>query len=263
MKRLRRKAVEVDFKGGRLTSDGDLLLLREVDRRLNLIGRIDQAIPDPRDPIYTTPSQAEILTSRIFAIAAGYEDANDQQQLRDDAAFQVAAGRTPKIDCDWSNEEDPTLASPATHSRFENRVDSTAIFKLHEILVDTFMDRFDNPPEEITLDYDATDDKVHGDQEKKSFNAYYDRYCFQPLYVFCGDQLLVSYLRPANRGDAHHARGVTKLLVEKIRQRWPQVKIILRGDGGFAIAPAELGTATVGSSAKRSIRAKAPILALW
>jgi hypothetical protein len=235
LKRLRRKAVEVDFKGGRLTSDGGLLLLREVDRRLNLIGRIDQAIPDPRDPIYTTHSQAEILTSRIFAIAAGYEDANDQQQLRDDPAFQVAAGRAPKIDRDSSDEEDPTLASPATHSRFENRVDSKAIFKLHEILVDTFMDSFDNPPEEITLDYDATDDKVHGDQEKKSFNAYYDSYCFQPIYVFCGDQLLVSYLRPANLGDAHHARGVTKLLVEKIRQRWPQVKITLRGDAGFAI----------------------------
>jgi len=181
LKRLRRKAVEVDFTGGRLTSDGGLLLLREVDRRLNLIGRIDEAIHDPRDPIYTTHSQAEILTSRIFAIAASYEDANDQQQLRDDPAFQVAAGRTPKTDRDWSDQDDPTLASPATHSRFENRVNLKEIFRLHEILIDTFIDSFDNPPEEITLDYDATDDKVHGDQEGKPFNAYYDSYCFHVL----------------------------------------------------------------------------------
>jgi hypothetical protein len=235
LKRLRSKAVEVDFKGGRLTSDGGLLLLREVDRRLNLIHRIDQAIVDPRDLNYTTHSQAEILASRIFAIAAGYEDANDQQQLRDDPVFQVAAGRTPKIDPKSSDEEDPTLASPATHSRFENRVDSKAIFEMHEILVDTFLDSYDSPPNQITLDYDATDDTVHGDQEKKAFNAYYDSYCFQPLYVFCGDQLLVSYLRPANQGDAHHARGITKLLVQKIRSRWPDVKIILRGDGGFSL----------------------------
>ena len=175
LKRLRRKAVEVDFNGGQLTSDGGLLVLREVDKKLNLIARINQAILDPRNPIYTTHSQAEILTSRIFAIAAGYEDANDQQQLRDDPAFQVAAGRTPKIDRDSSDEEDPTLASPATHSRFENRISSKENFKLHEIFVDTFLDSFDNPPEEITLDYDATDDKVHGDQEKKSFKDYYDR----------------------------------------------------------------------------------------
>jgi len=106
---------------------------------------------------------------------------------------------------------------------------------MHEVLVDTFIDSFDQPPEEIILDLDATDDTVHGNQQRKRFNAYYDSYCFQPLYVFCGDQILVSYLRPANRGDAHNARAVTKLLVEKIRSRWPEVKIIIRGDGGFAV----------------------------
>ena len=233
LKRLRRQAVEVDFNGGTLTSDGGLVLLREVDRRLDLIRRIDQAIPDPRDPFYIAHPQAEILTSRIFGIAAGYEDANDHDQLRHDPAFQVAAGRTPAQN-NYDEDHSP-LASSSTHSRFENRIDSKAIFDLHEILVDTFLDSYDQPPEEIILDYDATDDTVHGNQDRKYFNGFYDSYCFLPLYVFCGDQILVSYLRSSSVGAAHHARGITKLLVKKIRSRWPNVKIILRGDSGFAV----------------------------
>ncbi len=122
LKRLRRQSVEVDFKGGTLTSDGGLLLLREMDRRLDLIRRVDQAIPDPRDPIYTAHPQAEILTSRIFGIAAG---------------------RTP-AENNYNDEQYP-LASPSTHSRFENRVDSKTIFRLHDVLVDTFLDSFDEP----------------------------------------------------------------------------------------------------------------------
>jgi hypothetical protein len=233
LKRLRRQAVEVDFDGGTLTSDGGLVLLREVDRRLDLIRRIDEAIPDPRDPFYTSHPQAEILTSRIFGIAAGYEDANDHDQLRHDPAFQVAAGRTPAQN-NYDDDHQP-LASPSTHSRFENRIDSKAIFELHEVLVDTFLDSFQEPPQEIILDYDATDDTVHGEQHKRYFNGFYDSYCFLPLYVFCGDQILVSYLRPSSVGAAHHARGITKLLVAKIRSRWPEARIILRGDSGFAI----------------------------
>lgn len=233
LKRLRRQAVVADFQGGTLTSDGGLVLLREVDRRLDLIRRIDQVIPDPRDPIYTAHPQAEILTSRIFGIAAGYEDANDHQQLRHDPAFQVAAGRTPAQN-NYNDDQYP-LASPATHSRFENRIDQQAIFKLHEVLVDTFLDSYDVPPQEIILDYDATDDTTHGNQEKRYFNGFYDSYCYLPLYVFCGDQILVSYLRPSSVGAAHHARPITKLLVQKIRSRWPDTTIILRGDSGFAI----------------------------
>ena len=233
LKRLTRQAVDVDFDGGTLTSDGGMLLLREVDRRLDLIRRIDEAIPDPRHPLYTAHPQAEILTSRIFGLAAGYEDANDHQYLRHDAAFQVAAGRTPAQN-NYDDEHSP-LASPATHSRFENRIDANAIFRLHETLVDTFLDSFEEPPEEIILDYDATDDTTHGNQDECYFNGFYDSYCFLPLYVFCGDQILVSYLRPSSVGAAHHSRGVTRLLVKKIRSRWPDVKLILRGDSGFAI----------------------------
>lgn len=233
LKRLRRQAVEVDFDGGTMTSDGGLLLLREVDSRLDLIRRVDQAIPDPRDPDYTAHSQAEILTSRIFAIAAGYEDANDHEALRHDPVFQIAAGRTP-AQHQYDDGQYP-LASPSTHSRFENRIDLNTIFRLHEVLVDTFLDSFDEPPPEIILDYDATEDLIHGNQERRYFNGFYDGYCFLPLYVFCGDQILVSHLRPSSVGAAHHVRPITKLLVQKIRSRWPDVKIILRGDSGFAI----------------------------
>ena len=233
LKRLTRQSVEVDFEGGTLTSDGGLLLLREIDQKLNLISRMDELITDPRDPVYTLHPQAEILTSRIFGIAAGYEDGNDHQQLRHDPAFQVAAGHTPAQN-NYDNQNRP-LASSSTHSRFENRVDSQAMFKLHELLVDVFLESFEEPPEEIILDYDATDDLIHGNQAGRYFNGFYDGYCFLPLYVFCGDQLLVSYLRSSNVGAAHHARSITKLLVQKIRSHWPNVKIILRGDGGFAV----------------------------
>lgn len=232
LKRLRSQAVEAQFDGGTLTSDGGLLLLREADQKLKLIERIDRVIPDPRDPRYTVHRQAEMLTSRIFGIAAGYEDGNDHLQLRHDSAFQVAAGRTP---AEMNYEDNDPLASPSTLSRMENRVDAKTIFRLHEVLVDTFLDSFTVPPEEIILDFDATDDPTHGNQEKNYFNGFYDGYCFLPLYVFCGDQLLVSYLRPSSVGAAHHARPITKLLVQKIRSRWPNVKIILRGDSGFAI----------------------------
>lgn len=235
LKRLRRQAVEADFNGPTMTSDAGIVLLREVERRIQLIHRAAQVIADPRDPLRTTHTQEEILTTRIFAIAAGYEDGNDQQTLRHDPAFQVAAGRTP-AENDYSEESgNVPLASPATHSRFENRIATKEIFKLHELLVDTFLESYDEPPEEIILDFDATDDTVHGNQDKRYFNGFYNDYCYLPLYVFCGDQLLVSYLRPSYHGAAHHAGAVTKLLVQKIRSRWPKVRIILRGDSGYAV----------------------------
>lgn len=232
LKRLRRQAVEVDFKGGTLTSDGGLVLFREVDRKLDLISRIDELIADPRDPFYISHPQSEMLTSRIFGIAAGYEDANDHDQLRHDPSFQVAAGRTPAENN--YDENNYPLASPSTISRLENRVDTKTCLKLNELLVDVFLDSFQEAPEELILDYDATDDLTHGNQEKRHFNGFYDGYCFLPLYVFCGDQILVSYLRPSSVGAAHHARGITKLLVNKIRSRWPNVKIIIRGDSGYS-----------------------------
>ncbi len=225
LSRLGRRRIEADFTGGRLTSNAGLLLLREVDRRLGLVEAVDRAIPDPRDPRYTTHEQRELLAQRILAIAAGYEDENDHQTLRDDPALQLAAGRMP--------EEEQPLGSPSTLCRLENRIGRHTIWRLHEVLVEMFLNSYHSVPEEITLDLDATDDPTHGEQEGRFFHGYYGHYCYLPLYVFCGEHLLCGYLRPSNIDASKHSRGVVKLLVEKIRQRWPKVRITLRGDSGF------------------------------
>lgn len=225
LSRVGRRSMEVDFEGGRLTTDAGLLLLQEVDRQVGLLDGVNQAIPDPRDPRYITHEQRELLAQRILGIAAGYEDGNDHQTLRDDPALQVAAGRMP--------EEDSPLGSPSTLCRLENRVTRQTIWRLHEVLVEQFLDSYSEPPEEITLDLDATDDPTHGEQEGRFFHGYYRHYCYLPLYVFCGEHLLCGYLRPSNIDAAKHSRAIAKLLVEKIRQRWPEVRITLRGDSGF------------------------------
>ncbi len=224
-KRLKRRAVEADFNGGRLTSDGGLLLLREMDQRLGLIDRVNEAIPDPRDQRYIRHEQRELLAQRVFAIAAGYEDENDHEQLRHDPALQVSADREP--------DEDQPLGSPATLCRLENRVSRQTMVRLHQVLVDQFLDSYKEPPEEIVLDFDATDDPLHGEQEGRFFHGYYRCYCYLPLYVFCGSHLLVALLRPSNIDGAKNSRAIARVLVEYIRRRWPTTRIILRGDSGF------------------------------
>jgi hypothetical protein len=223
--RIDRRQVTADFLGGRLTSDAGILLLREVDRKIRLIDAINDAIPDPRDPGAITHEQRTMLAQRIFSIALGYEDLNDQQTMRTDAALQAAAG----VEC----EEDQPMASPSTLCRLENRVFRKTLVRLSRILVDQFIASYDSPPEEITLDFDATDDRVHGQQEGRFFHGYYRHYCFLPLYVFCGSQPLLAYLRPSKIDGAKHAKAIVKLLVEYLRESWPEVKITIRGDGGF------------------------------
>lgn len=222
---LRRRKLVVDFEGGRLTSDAGLLLLREVDRRLGLIDAISACLPDPRDPRYIVHEQRELLAQRIFGLAAGYEDLNDHQTLRDDPALQAAAGRLP--------DEDAPLASPATLCRLEQRVNRRALVRMSQLLVEIFLQSFDAPPEEIILDLDATDDPLHGQQEGRFYHGYYQCYCFLPLYVFCGGHLLCALLRPANIDPAKHSGVIVKLLADRIRREWPDVRIIVRGDSGF------------------------------
>jgi len=222
---IRRQRILADFDGGRISSDAGVLLLRQTDQVLGLIDAIDSCIPDPRNPIYTTHTQRTLLAQRILAIAAGNEDLNDHQTLRDDPAFQIATGR-------GLDDEQP-LASPPTLCRLENRIDRTALAKMAEVFVEQFIASYVSAPEEIILDFDATDDPVHGAQDERFFHGYYDHYCFLPLYVFCGHQLLVPYLRPANIDAAQHSRAILKLLVRRFRQVWPNVRIVFRGDSGF------------------------------
>lgn len=219
------KAVVADFRGGRLTTDAGALLLREVADRLGLFDALDQAVPDSRHPVFIVHDQKALLAQRVLALALGYEDLNDHQALRADPALQVAAGKGP--------DEDRTLASPPTLCRLENRVDRQALARIAEVLVDQFLAAHPTPPEHVLLDLDATDDLVHGRQEGRFFHGYYDHHCFLPLYVFCGDELLVAYLRPSNIDAGKHARAVLKLLVRRIRAAWPEVKITIRGDSGF------------------------------
>jgi len=219
------KAVIADFTGGRITTDAGALLLREVDNRIGLFDAIDAAIPDPRHPVFIVHPQRAMISQRITAIALGYEDLNDHQTLRSDPLLQIAAGISPDADL--------TLASPPTLCRLENRVDREALIKFAEVLVDQFITSHLDPPEHLILDFDATDDLIHGKQEGRFFHGYYDHDCFLPLYVFCGDELLTAYLRPSDIDAAKHGRAVLKLLVRKLRAAWPAVKITIRGDSGF------------------------------
>ena len=222
---LNRRSLEADFSGGSLTSDAGALLLREVDRRLGLLGALDRVIPDPRNQELITHSQRSLLAQRIFGIALGYEDLNDHSTLRHDRFWQVLAETDP-------NPEKP-LASAPTLCRLENRAHRKALFEMSKVLVDQFVASHQTPPECLVLDFDATDDPVHGHQQGRFFHGYYDNYCFLPLYVFCGDQLLVAYLRTADGDAARHSRAILKLLVRRLRQAWPHVRIIVRADSGF------------------------------
>jgi hypothetical protein len=219
------KSVVADFLGGRLTSDAGALLLREINERIGLFKALDQAIPDPRDPRFIIHNQKEMLAQRIIAIALGYEDLNDHQTLRNDPALQAATGRSP--------DEGISLASPPTLCRLENRIQRKTLNAIASVLVDQFIAAHDQPPEHLTLDFDATDDRTHGHQEKRFFHGYYDHYCFLPLYVFCGDELVTAYLRPSKIDASKHSRALAKLLAQRLRQAWPEVKITIRADSGF------------------------------
>jgi len=222
---LSRKKILADFNGGHLTSDGGALLLREVNRRTGLIDAQAECITDPRDPARIRHDVSTMLAQRIFGIALGYEDGNDHQTLRNDPIMQILSEIAP--------DPDDPFASPPTRCRFENWVNRMSLARMSKVFVDQFVASYSKPPQEIILDFDATDDRIHGDQEGKFFHAYYDGYCFLPLYVFCGDRLLCAYLRPSKIDGAKHARGILKLLVRRIRSTWPNVRIIFRGDSGF------------------------------
>ncbi len=223
--RLGRRKIQADFNGGQLTSDAGATLLREVDRRIGLIDAIAACIEDPRDPARITHDLRTMPAQRIFAIAMGYEDGNDHHDLRKDPLLQLLTERGI----------DPArpLASPSTLCRLENRVDRRTLAKIAEVFVGQFIASHATPPEQIVLDFDATDDPVHGEQEGRFFHGFYGHYCFLPLYVFCGDQLLAAYLRPSRIDAAKHSRAILKLLVRRFREVWPGVRIVFRADSGF------------------------------
>ena len=181
----RKRRVEVDFAGGDISSNGGVLLLELAERRLGLLSGLARRLEDRRQAGKVKHRLSGLLRQRVFAIALGHEDVNDHDGLRDDVVLQTACGL------------DRRLASASTVGRLERAADRAWAWAAHVELVESFIASFEAPPAELVLDFDATDDPVHGRQEGRFFHGYYDHYCFLPLYVFCGDQLLVSYLRPS------------------------------------------------------------------
>ena len=215
------RKVTASFQGGHITSDAGLLLLREVDRRSGLSAALNRCLPDVRQPGKIRHTTQLMLRQRLYGIAAGYEDLNDHDSLRDDYTLQTTVGT------------DARLASRSTLSRLEQSLDRQAIVDAHQVLWDQFIASYKQAPQQIILDFDATDTTVHGEQAGRHFSFHYDSYCFLPLYVFAGRHLLVSYLRRSNQDAATHAWAITALLVRYLRKAWPKTRIIIRADSGF------------------------------
>ena len=226
--RLAGKNLQADFEGGTLSSDGGVLFLREIEAQVGVIRRFAEALHDPRDARYTDHSYEELLSQRIFQIACGYADANDCTPLRHDPAFKAACGRLPISD-------DP-LASQPSMSRFENAPRRSELYRTAQALLDSFVASYDRAPPSVLLDIDDTADEVHGGQQQALFNGYYDAYCYLPLHLYEGQsgKLITSILRPGRRPTGQETVSILKRVVGAIRHQWPEVSILLRGDGHFS-----------------------------
>ena len=243
---LGRKKIQAAFDGGHISSDGGALLLRELDNRLKITEEFSACFTDHRDPDLIEHSVLELLRQRIYGLALGYEDLNDHDDLLRDPLLALALGKQDVEGRERKRESDmgKALASSSTLNRLElAKQDATKKERykkivyngeaIQNLLIDIFLDSFKRPPKEIILDFDATDDPIHGDQEGRFFHGYYKCYCYLPLYVTCGDHLLASVLRKSNIDGADGSVELLAQLVERIHARWPRTRIIFRGDGGF------------------------------
>lgn len=219
--RLGRKVIEANFEGGAISSDGGLMLLRQVDQRLGLSTAVAAALHDPRHPDLITHEMRDLVAQRLYGLCCGYEDLNDHAALRQDPLMQTAVGTGAE------------LGSSPTLCRLERRATRADVVALNGVLVEQFVASQTHVPQELILDVDASDIALHGDQELAEFHGYYDHYCYLPLYVFCGKAMLACVLRRSRIDGAKHAAAVIKRLVTRLRQAWPWVRIIVRGDSGF------------------------------
>jgi Transposase DDE domain group 1 len=227
-----RREIVARFDGGTISSDGGALLLRQTDHRLNLLPRLAECFFDGRKQAQVEHPIQEMLAQRIYGLALGYEDLNDHEQLRTDALFGVLAGRA---------ESDTALAGKSTLNRMElgagtkDRYKKITFWKegIDELLVNIFIESYEQAPDQIIFDVDSTDLPLHGKQEGRFFHGYYDSYCYLPLYIFCGEHVLCARLREANHDAAFGSLAEIRRIVTQVRAAWPEVKIILRGDSGF------------------------------
>jgi hypothetical protein len=231
------RKVVAAFDGGQMTSEAGAMLLGATDQHIRLIERFAGCFTDYRDAALVEHRVPSLVGQRVFGIALGYEDLIDHDQLRHDPVMAVLGGKlaAKRADC-------APLAGKSTLNRLElSRQEPTRYHKIsydtagiEALFVDLFVDTHAAPPAQITLDLDATDDPLHGQQEGRFFHGYYDSYCYLPLYVFCGRHLLAAKLRPANIDASAGSVEEIARIVGQIRQRWPKVRILLRADSGFA-----------------------------
>jgi len=227
------RQVVARFDGGTITSDAGALLLRQTDRRMKLLERFSQCFLDGRSPGLVRHSVQQMLAQRVYGLALGYEDLNDHEQLRQDPMMGVLVG-APSLG------EEP-LAGKSTLNRMElgdgrpHRYKKITFWRdaIDDLLVDVFLEAHAAAPEEIVLDIDTTDLALHGGQEGRFYHGYYDHYCYLPLYVFCGEHVLCARLRESNIDPSAGSLKEVERIVQRIQARWPEVRLVLRGDSGF------------------------------
>jgi len=221
------KAVDLDFDGGRLSSDAGVVLLKDIDDQLGLTRDLAAVLSDPRDARRVKFTLPDLLKQRVYQIAAGYEDANDANTLRDDPIFKLMLDRLP--------ESGAPLASQPTLSRFENRVSRTELYRMARVLLEQYIASYDTAPTLIVLDVDDTEDRVHGQQEHARYDGYYGGYCFLPLHLYEGlSGRLITTILKAKRFTGAQMLAVLKRVVKRLRQAWPDTLVIFRGDSHFA-----------------------------
>jgi hypothetical protein len=219
------KTIVANFDGGLLSSDGGVVVLREVEQRLRIAERMAACIKDPRAADQITHTFAAIIRFRLLMIAAGYEDGNDADTLRHDPMFKMALDLTPS---------DRELCSQPTISRLENLPDVRALLRMGRTMVDLYCESFRQVPNRIVLDIDDTFDAVHGGQQLRLFNAHYDEYGFQPIVVFDGEgRFITAVLRPAKRPGGKEIKAFLRRLLRAIRANWPRTEIMLRADSHY------------------------------
>jgi hypothetical protein len=222
-----RKKLTAAFDGGRLTSDGGVMLLAAAERRMGIAQTLAPLIADPRDPRLVTHSVADILRARMLAIACGYEDADDLDHLRTDPGFKLACGRLPDTGAE--------LCSQPTMSRWENAPTLREVIRMSHAMVDIYCASYARPPAAITLDIDDTVDVVHGHQQLSLFNGHYDERCFLPIHVYdtATSRPVAVLLRTGKTPSGIEIRGHVRRLVRRIRRHWPNTRITIRGDSHY------------------------------
>jgi len=256
------REVVARFDGGAMTSDAGAVLLRETDRRLNLLPRVAACFEDGRNPWFISHTVPEMVGQRVYGLALGYEDLSDHDQLREDPLLAMLSGKARP-------GEEP-LAGKSTLNRLELGGEKPSRYKkiryrpeaFDELLIQVFLEAHNEAPQQIVLDLDTTDLPLEGHQEGRFFHGYYDCYCYLPLYIFVGEHLLCARLRTADQDAAAGSKDEVARIVARIRAVWPEVRIIVRADSGFCreeLIKPEIRNGTINAIAFRGLQGGNPI----